>query len=415
MRSLVTRFCRLVCLLLALIALVPAAMTARAQDASPASGAAPLDLAAMALTPDDLADLGLADFLIADGRTQSLEDRVAQQAADDGDDPDEVRRSLSELGWTRGYRSRLVHPLTSDSEDFDALVSSGVIQFDDSDGARSGWGLISQLDFISGEATPTAGSQTIGDRSQLLDLGEVTLDGTTHPGLRLIFQHGALVGDIIVYAAPGQPLATADIEALAERQIERMDEVLADGGPQLSFKILRWGGLGLSDPDVDNYLKFDGTHYVGLGDTEQDIATATATYADATDYYRYEAALTETLFQTTSVAQFPTADVAVDWVDGAEARTAKNLPAEATLERVTDVPSFGDESVVLKVTSPIEEGEATGYAVFASMGDQAISFGLIALGDLDAADFTAMATDQLACFEAGSCTESMPLPTWASA
>ena len=72
----VTRLCRLVCLLLAVSVLAPAAPTVGAQDASPIAsplaGSAPLDVAAMALTPDDLADRGFASFLIADGRTQTV-------------------------------------------------------------------------------------------------------------------------------------------------------------------------------------------------------------------------------------------------------------------------------------------------------------------------------------------------------
>src|SRR5262245_15464855 len=93
-------------LLFALLAVLPGAMTASAQPASPVAspvaGVAPLDVAAMALTPDDLADNGFADFLVADGRTQTLDDRVAEQAASGGD-PAQIRALLTGLGWIRGY------------------------------------------------------------------------------------------------------------------------------------------------------------------------------------------------------------------------------------------------------------------------------------------------------------------------
>jgi hypothetical protein len=418
MHAMVLRLRRFVVLLLVLIALAPAAGAAT-QDASPVASpvvTAPLiDLAAMTLTTDDLAERGFADFVIADGRTQSLEDRVAFQAAG-GDDPDSVRTGLTTIGWTRAYRNRLAHPAAPGGDAFDALIVSGVTQYAGDDGAATGWGLVSTLDFVAGEATPVARPRTIGDQSQLVELAEGTFDdGSTHPGLRLIFRHGALVGDVIVFGATGETLAAGDIEALGERLIERMDRVLGGDAPDLSYKTLRWQGLGVSDPDLDNYLKLDGQMYLGLGDTEEDASTAAETYKDATDYYRYEAALTETLFQFTSIAAFPTGDLAAAWVQEAHARTEQNLPTGATLETVADVPSYGDASLVLKVTTPVEGGAATGVAVFVQFGDQTMSLALISLGDLDVANVVPMAAAQVACFEAGDCAESVPLPAWIAA
>jgi hypothetical protein len=315
------------------------------------------------------------------------------------------------MGWTRGYRSRLAHPMTAGGEDFDAIFSSSVIQFVEPDGARTGYGLISQLDVISGDANAVDGSRTIGDRSQLLDLGTIAGDdGLEHPGFRIIFQHGALIGDVIVFSPVDRPLPSADLETLAERQIERMDAVLADGGPGLSYKVLRFQGLGLNDPDIDNYRKIDGALYGSLGDTDEDAANDSQDYQDATDWYRYEAAITESLFQFTSVAQFPSDDIASAWVQDAFARTERNRTPDMTLETVSDTPSFGDESVLLRVVSPIEGGEAIGYAVFARFGDQAVSFAFISLGEFTADAAVALAAAQTACFETGNCAESAPVP-----
>jgi hypothetical protein len=413
----VSRLRRLALLVLAVTAIGSAAMPAGAQDASPVASpvaaATPLDLAAMTLTVDDLADVGYADFLIADGRTQSLEDRVTDPSSG-GANPDTLRTILSGMGWMRQYRSRLAHPIAPGSEDFDALILTGITQFATEDGAAAG--LSSTLNSITGGATALDRPRTIGDGSQLFELAAGTLpDGSVHPGQRLIFRHGAFVCDLIVVGASGETLDAAEIEALAERQIERMDRVLAGEAPGLSFKTLRWQGLGVSDPDLDNYLKLDGQMYVGLGDSEEDAANAAEIYRDATDYYRYEATLTDATLQLTSIAQFPGDDVAAAWVRDAFARTEKNLPTGASLDEVADVPSFGDASVVLKVTSPVEGGSATGYAVFVQFGDQAISLALISLDDLDVANVTAMAADQVACFEAGDCSESVPLPSWIGA
>jgi hypothetical protein len=409
---------RLVCFGFLLTGFVLAPANALAQDASPVAspaatpvaGEAPLDVAAMALTPDDLADFGLADFAIADGRTQTLDDRVGQQA-DAGEDPAAVRNLLSSIGWVRGYRSRLAHPIAAGGDDFDALVSSGVTQFADADGAEAGYTLLANLDTASGEATPVAEAPAVGDRSVLLDVGEIDLDdGAIHPSQRLIFQSGELVGDLIVVAPTDQPFAASDVVALAERQLERMDEVRANGGPDLSFKALRVQGIGLSDPDLDNYRKLDGTIFESLGDENEDLARDTETYQDATDWYSYEALITDTLLQDTSLVQFPTADLAAAWVQGTFARADENRTADSTLESV-DAPTFGDESVVLRVTIPIQGGSAVGYLFAARFGDQALGFGIISLtGRLTYDNAAALAEIQVDCFAAGNCAESVPLP-----
>ncbi len=409
----------LVMLSVAFVALVPATLPAGAQDASPVASpvaaATLLDLAAMTLTSDDLADHGFADFVILDGRTQSLDDRVAFQAAS-GDDPDRIRNTLAGIGWTRAYRNRLTHPPTPGSEDFDALIATGVTQYAGAAGAKTGYGLASTLDFISGEADLVTRPRTIGDESQMLELAEGTFDdGSSHPGLRLIFRHGTLVGDIVIFGATGETLAPEDIEALGERLIERMDRVLGGDAPDLSFKVLRWQGIGRNDPDLNNYLKLDGQMYRGFGDSDTDSATAAEIYQDAGDYFRYEAAITESLFQLTSIAQFPGDDVAAAWVQDAFVRTEMNISTGDTLETIADVPSFGDASVVLRVETPIEGGTAVGYAVFVQIGDQAVSLALISLDDLDVANVVAMAAEQVTCFEAGDCSESVPLPSWITA
>lgn len=122
---------------MAAMLLLPGVLVANAQDDMFATDGDQLDIAAMALTPTDLDDLGYADYLIADGRSQTLEDRVTEQSTA-ADNPAAVRGFLEGLGWIRGYRSRLAHPLEAGTEDFDALISSGVTQFADEDGAHRG-------------------------------------------------------------------------------------------------------------------------------------------------------------------------------------------------------------------------------------------------------------------------------------
>lgn len=393
--------------LLVFAAFVP---VAAAQPATPASGSASLDLAAMTLTPADLDALGFEGYQVADGRTQTLDDRAAEQADDDTDQAD-VATFLTGLGWVRGYRARLARPIADGEEDFDALISSSVTQFEDETGAGTAFTLNADLDVREGNATPVADAETIGDQSALLQLGEVTLDdGESRRGLRLQFQHDAFLGDIVVFSPPDQPLAEDDIQALATRLLERIEAVIADGAPDLSTKVLRWQGVGLSDADLDNYLKIDGEAYEALGDSADERADDLVQYEDATDRYAYEAALTDTLFQSTTVVRFSSEDAASDWVQGAYDRADEDRAADEELEEVADAPTFGDESVALRYVSPAGDQEVELYGIIIRVGDVAVGVGVASLDALDPAGVFAMAEAQMACYDAGDCTASMPLP-----
>lgn len=430
---------RIVAVVMTAMLLLPGVLEVSAQEATPTTKVEQFDLAAMALTPTELDDLGYADYLIADGRSQTLEDRVTEQTTS-SNNPDEIRAFLAGLGWIRGYRSRLAHPVEAGTEDFDALVSSGITQFADEDGAHRGWELISNLDTNSGGATLVEDAETIGDESRIIDVGETTFDGgEPHPGMRIVFRTGTLVGDLIVFGVPGESVVQADVEALATRQLARMTDVVENGAPGLGLDALRWQGIGLTDPDIDNYVKLDGETFVGLGDTEQDIAQMEKNNADASDYYQYEASLSSTVFQFTRVARFSDETTAEAWVNNAYDRTVTDLPEGAALEQLSDAPSFGDGSTVLRAISTSEGGIVTGIAVFMRFGSVGVNLvigqydpiestagsaspeaapditSLLALSTLVVDDVIEMAQAQADCFEAHSCAESVPLPDWIDA
>src|SRR3954469_2740345 len=78
--------------------------------ATPISGSpAPVDLAAMTLTPADLEAAGLADLGLDSGQTLSVTD-LADRAvwpAGAGEEQDAVRDTLDAAGWQQGYGATL--------------------------------------------------------------------------------------------------------------------------------------------------------------------------------------------------------------------------------------------------------------------------------------------------------------------
>jgi hypothetical protein len=411
MRTMTRRVFRGLCCLLTFVVFASATGAQPATpDATPVSTSAPLDLAAMALTPADLETLGFTGYLVADGRTQTLDDRVAEQAEDE-DSRANVRSFLTGIGWIRGYRARLARPITDGEEDFDALISTGVTQFETASGAESALDLNSARELNADGATPVAGATSIGDRSVVLQLSDVTLDdGESREALRVLFQYQEFLGDAIAFSPPDEPLESGDIEAIATRLLERIEAVLADGGPGLSVQVLRWQGVGLADPDLDNYQLIAGEAYEALGDSAEERADDVVTYEDAIDKYVYEAALTDTLFQASTVIRFTSEAAAGDWVQGSYDRAVEDQEPGTELEERTDAPAFGDESVAVRFLVPAGEQELVAYGAIVRIGEVVIGVLVGSLATLDADTVWTMAEEQLECFEAGDCTHAAALP-----
>jgi hypothetical protein len=402
--------------LLAMVTLLVAgslAGPALAQDATPVASpvaGAPLDLAAMTLTVDDLAEVGLTDYVIADGRSQSLMDRAIEQSSS-ADEAQSTLSGLQSIGWDRGYRSRLARQTDASTESFDALVSSGVTVFTDDADMELAWSLLSQVDAGSGAET-VDDTEIVGDNAVFTKLGQSQFDdGTLHEASRYMFLTGNIVGDIIVFAPENEVIAAAQIVELAKTQLARIDSARSGDAPGLSNKVLRWRGLGLTDPDLANYLKLDGVAWNSLGDEEVDIARSIESYQDATTHFRYEAALSETIFQQSSIALFPTETLAEAWVAGAYDRTVANTPEDGSVEILADAPSFSDDSVTMKALIPNGQGgTATGYAIAVSYGQEGVLFSVISVGDLSESVALELLSAEIACYESGDCTESVELP-----
>src|SRR5688500_6993535 len=105
-------------ILLALIGPLATAPHAAAQN----GGDEPLDLAAMSLTPWDLADAGFDEYGHGFSEMVFLDALVANIAADRGLDEDEVREQLEDAGFLRAYYAYFSSP--AENEDVNQMVVS---------------------------------------------------------------------------------------------------------------------------------------------------------------------------------------------------------------------------------------------------------------------------------------------------
>src|SRR5687767_7297363 len=101
---------RLLLLTLVVALTVPVPIAAR-QAATPLAAGTDLDLAAIVLTPDDLAPLGLTGFeRKGNGDPRTFADYVAGRAEYLNKDPEELEQILTDAGWQAGYTTNLGKP-----------------------------------------------------------------------------------------------------------------------------------------------------------------------------------------------------------------------------------------------------------------------------------------------------------------
>lgn len=78
--------------------------------AGAAAEPAPLDLAAMVVLPDDLADLGFPGFKIKSGHAQSIDEIAETLSSESGVSAEDTRSLLTQLDFRRGYALTLALP-----------------------------------------------------------------------------------------------------------------------------------------------------------------------------------------------------------------------------------------------------------------------------------------------------------------
>ena len=216
------------------------------------------DLAAMTLTPGDLAAAGLDGYVVADGGTAFADGIIASTAAGRGLSEADVAAVLEGAGLSRRHESALYHPVDpADPEsDVDLVVSSYAMEFRDQAGAAAAW------EFLEDET----GSATARDLPELRDLGdgsEVTVDsgedadGSPYHLLDLTIRTGPrILGVAVIDWSGGEPSPVL-MHALGERLLERAERVTAHPTAGLGSRVVRVVGPDTT-PILDRYTLQDG-------------------------------------------------------------------------------------------------------------------------------------------------------------
>ena len=371
-----------------------------------------LDLAAIALTPIDLAGAELPGYGVH--FTTSV-------------GPDEMAANASEwveAGARRAYYRALRLPSESGPGGAEPTrdVSSYVLEYASEEAAIDGFDLFDDHgDRRDGtDRRQTTGVGTLGDEWVMARwgaLGPGLLDVTE--SVSVAFRQGNLTATVLIEDYANNPPDIGQAQVLAERLRDRMETVFAGAAPDLSTRALRLQTdvIGLSD---DYYALLDGDFIRSAwdhpADTAEAVAAGEAGYAGlgATDAYEVRHRFVEGEMGYRyfgDLYRFPTSRAAAAWVDAYPA-WLERLVAIDDVEAVIGFPDYGDASGAwTAVAEPTDRGPAHVYRTAAIRVDNVVAtISLLTPRDAPPETFAALVAAQTACLEGRACLDPMPVP-----
>src|SRR5215218_6790636 len=412
-------------LLLLVVSLAPglalAAHLRTSPLASPMASSAPvvrtLDLAAMALTPFDLDDVGLTGFGQQTSEFLTLEEQVEQLAAAPSLDKDAeaIRAGLSVAGFQRRYQRQLGLPSWPGSPPsrLRTFVAPYVIEYASIEGAAAGFALLeTEASYAGMKDVP--GTGVIGDRSEITYFRRVSDNREPYRALDLTFQVDNLVAGLTGGEFGGREPDLATVEALGELLLGKVRRGQSGSRPGLNNLAQRLAG-----PDIetrsDEYGRLDGQTLPNYGETPDELADRAERYGDAVVVYgvgqsiaRGSPARSDDTRYGGSLYQFASEQDAAGWLQRGVER-AEQSPNIIEAIPVAGATTIGEASGTLAIaTERSGAGTARGYLVETQVGARTAQIQMLGIPGVPLAAVEALARAQVACLQAGSCFSQAP-------
>ena len=374
------------------------------------------DIQAMTLTPADLADEGLEGYGLGFAETTFPDQVIVSIAEARGLDEDEVGEVLEDAGFARRYDSYLYLP---DEDDPAApavrQIVSYVLEFGDEDGAEAAFAFLE--DESASESAEDVQAVDVGDESEATrDQGEDLATGDEYAQIDLTFRLGNLHAGVAIVDWQGDEPEVDEVEALAERLLERIEATIEDGGPGLGTQVPRLAGDGIVTT-ADQYALLDGEAIAGFGESPDEARgrARAAADVDQTDGYRLwqqlfagEEEPDDDVWYQVDVWRFADEDAAADWLAGTEDRVESNQ--DLTNLDLDDGPAAaGDESIVYTVET--EDGSVRFRSVALRVGNTVAVIDLSGPETPPAEAVEALAEAQADCLDEGACPSRSQCPT----
>ncbi len=432
-------------------------MHTAAQDASPAAvggawvGQEP-DLAAMPVTPADLEAMGLPGLgRFFNGWFNSLDSFVEGTAGFYGHTTEESRAMAERIGLSRAYGVPMGLPSVEGDPESPPTrgAYANIFELQNPSEADAFFDYVESAGAeteaqISAVAAPFAlGERAMVGNSSLLDAEA----GERYHEYFIIFQVDNLIVDTGFFTSipegPATPEATpvaadsalsspaatvAELEALGQRQLARIETVLANGSPNLPGLLLRLGDdpLAATADYSEGYRLLDGELFPYYGGRDDDVIAdpaaltgATAAYELTESFQRGDEPAPGDYYFLNRLYAFPDEDVATEFLasrpdalvtggfalvsDAAPEARADLLPGEAT--------DLGDESLAFSFVRAFDDGnQYTGFEVFVRVGATVAAVSLEGPPDMPLQQVSEIAAAQAACLEAGTCPDALPVP-----
>ena len=409
--------------------LVVAAMAGRVAPGAAAARqeSEPVDLAAMALTPDDAAAGGLDGYGAAYGWLLTPEQEAARTAANRDLPEDEVLDELEDAGLVRVHQTRLALP--SQPGNGDSRTVSGfagyVYEFADAAGAAASFDFVANRD--ADDVEEVAGSETIGEESVLVRY-EV-IDGATGDRAEYLAS-STRVGRfhlrlaLFDFGRPDEGVAPEEpeievAEALAERFVERVEAVLEDGAPGLSLRVARMDApRPMTFVEADRYLALDGDAFAFYGFRSADERRFDRLVREwgILDLYSFEQSIPtgsdddpEDPYYLMRLYRFQDEGAAEFWMVDALAAVENDSTMER-FEPVGGLDDLGDESAVAEIREDYRGGVLDGYAIVVRVGNVVAELRLMSGDGVEVDTALELMDVQIGCLEDGPCPDPMHEP-----
>ncbi len=409
----------------------PDAVTARQDDAEER----PLDLAAMALTPADLADVGLDGYTISAAAWRTPEEVVASTASGSGLDEDDVAEVLvdeAELGASYELDLDLTDP-ESDVYLATVRVRSSFSEHPDAEAAEIAYGYRTDEGNISGAEDIDAAD--FGDESEVTQIGFQPEEGAAYAGYDLSLRVDRVYAgiQILVFGNDGEEVDEIelpdldDLEAMADLLAPKIEAGLegdADGFG-LSLQVQRLSRDTAPFLYYDQYDYVDGVYapYYGEIEVAESIASGFADI-DATARYtlRQAAAVGDTptledVLYTAQLYAFEDEDEAAAWVGDALGYLESDTRYSdvETDEVADDLGDLGDASVGASYVFDYGQGPVDGVVVYLAVGDVGAALFVESVPGVGVAALGEIAEAQVDCLEDSACPDPVDAPEKAAA
>lgn len=366
------------------------------------SGVAGLDLAAIAINPFDLANLGISSSIILEGRYLSPESASSLVARSYRTSPESASKLISAYRANWGYTLALEIP--GSGTDGNQQIVSTLFQVDGPDTASSLFaGLTAHTE--SGISVISSDS-SVGDASQIVKYSSDQGSGNLIRTTQITFRSGSLVG--IVSVSTRSSLGTTDrINAIARQLLQKIAIVSGGASPGISYRALR---LRHVEPAVGVYIVSQGEVAQISGESGSIFRTRQQSDATVTIAYRQQMAVPSERPGTNLVIEisgFDVYDNASNWVFNAADRQ-RAIPGTSGVSVDTGATSLGDASTTL--TYRTEDGRQARQITVRS-GQYTFSIELFGEQMPPESAFETFAQAQFSCLQINAICNEVAIPS----